>query len=117
MGKPKYTEITKTELGRSVHDKWCQMRKKFPCSPTFQNFINFYEWAIATGYTGEELLFRKDKTLPYSEDNCYWNIPTKTNKGGNAYYKGQAESWNRTVNAIRKAYGMPPLETKEESEE
>lgn len=42
------------------------------CDEWLHDFYEFYDWAMATGYTDELFLFRKDKTKDYSPDNCYW---------------------------------------------
>ncbi len=44
--------------------------------PEWDNFLNFYEWAMANGYDDSLTIERKDVDKGYEPDNCCW-IPMK----------------------------------------
>jgi hypothetical protein len=94
-----------TQFGKHLYGRWIKYRDK-PHSPEFDDFPRFYEWAIKAGYRDVgETLRRKDETLPYSPDNCYWV------KANTICPDEWIEKWNETVNRIRRHYGMPPIGT------
>ena len=78
------------------------------CDEWLHDFYEFYEWAMATGYTDELLLFRKDKTKDYSPDNCYWTTPKEKAERRDATtiitYNGKTQSiikWAEEYNITR----------------
>lgn len=101
-----YGNLTKSRTGQALYARWCKIRKD--SSPEFQAFEDFAAWAHATA--GDELknsvrLHRIDATKPYSPENCCWGDTEKALDP--SYKQEQIRKWNRTVNRIRKYYGMP----------
>lgn len=91
--------LRKTDHGSKLYWLWMKVRPNTDCEE-FKSFNSFYDWAMNSGYESGDRLLLIDKNLPYSPDNCDWKIlPGKL-----------ADDWNKTVNRIRKHYGMPPLE-------
>ena len=103
-GEPYDPALRKTEHGALLYQMWRRVIK----SDHFEDwtyFPTFYEWAMQDGYVSGEWLRRYDKTKPFSPDNCYWYSTKKD------YISPEwRANWNKTVNRIRKHYGMPPLE-------
>lgn len=92
-----------TEEGSPLYQRWIRIKKSV--SPEFSEFPSFYEWAMKSGYSPSSYLIRKDSNLPYSPDNCFWR---KKDKDKLDYkYQKSATEWNRFVNRVRRAYGLP----------
>lgn len=64
-----------TDIGDHLYELWRSMRKRKYNSPEFDDYANFYEWAIASGYSLGCWLIRNDKSKPYSPYNCFFRIP------------------------------------------
>ena len=107
MNKQTYDPaLRKTEHGKNLYNTWQRIRrsphcKEWDCYPTF------YEWAIQSGYTTGAWLRLVDRNGTYKPDNCWWYIPGDQEE---EIPPELADRWNKTVNRIRKYYGMPPLE-------
>lgn len=98
-GEPYDPALRKTEVGSKLYTMWKKVRKNPHCKE-FENFPNFYAWAVCNGYTVGDRLILIDESMPYCPDNCDWAI-----KPGEWTHE-----WNRAVNRIRKHYGMESLE-------
>jgi hypothetical protein len=61
---------------------------------------------VQSGYNVGDWLRLIDGSLGYTPDNCVWHTPA----GGARESKEWADAWNKSVNRIRKHYGMQPLE-------
>ncbi|WP_406044073.1 hypothetical protein [Succinimonas sp.] len=70
----------------------------------FELFPDFYNWAMQSGYELGMWLLRINGEKPFSPDNCEWYTP------GERDNSEWINNWNKSVNRIRKYYGMPPLE-------
>ena len=105
-GKPYDPALRKTEHGALLYQIWKRVTK---CDhiKDWGYFPTFYEWAMSDGYDAGEWLRRFDKNEPFSPDNCFW-YSVKEEKDHIPPELGA--KWNKTVNRIRKYYGMPPLE-------
>lgn len=107
MGLPIYDpEIKGSEVGMNLYNRWLRIRK-IGCSPEFFDFMYFYNWAMDSGFSIDSAIVRKDKNLPYSPDNCIFRVCD--NMVLTKKHLASIARWNRTVNSIRKAYGMKPL--------
>jgi hypothetical protein len=62
---------------------------------------------MENGYTTGAWLHVIDKEKPYDEQNCGWCTEYKLYRAGDETW---IDDWNRSVNRIRKRFGMPPLE-------
>lgn len=79
------------QSGTRLHRIWSNMRQRCenPKSDSYylygakgitvcdewHSFKQFYEWAMATGYSDSLSIDRKDSTKGYSPDNCRWATP------------------------------------------
>ena len=123
MGAHRYDPaIMKTQVGETLYIKWLRLHVK-ECCPEFEDFMNFYNWAMESGYTYGDSLYRIDTKAPFTPDNCAWKKEPDTIKGCISKAKRyndqkRIDSWNNLVNSIRKAQGMEPLQaTKKENED
>ena len=98
-GEPYDPALRKTEHGGKLYWFWKKVRLNTD-SKEFESFGSFYEWAMDAGYESGDKFILIDKRKPYSPDNCDWELSPGE----------RLDSWNRTVNQIRKHYGMTPLE-------
>jgi hypothetical protein len=85
---------------------WRKVRK-YPHCREWGYFPTFYKWAMQNDYTLGAWIRLIDENKPYEPDNCIWHIPGLDEKN---VLVSWADDWNKTVNRIRKHYGMPPLE-------
>ena len=107
-------EMIHSEHGRRLYAKWKRLRED-EHSPEFEQYHDFYNWAMANGYTVGAKLFREYESEPYSPENCYW-VPheawaftTKEMRRDPEWEK----SWDATVNRIRLYCGMEPIHSSE----
>ena len=100
--------LRETEHGSRLYQTWKKIRKRPHCEE-WEYFPNFYFWAMNNGYTLSAWLRLKDVSGQYCPENCIWYFP-KEDRQKQAGENSLIENWNRTVNRIRKHYGMPPLE-------
>ena len=111
---PKITydpEIRKSESGSRIYGAWKRLRKH-PYNPIFEEFQNFYKWAISEGYVIGDKLMRRDESLPYAPGNCYWKSPKDEDipeEISAAWALEWCEKWDETVSKLRKHFGLPPL--------
>lgn len=105
-GEPYDPALRKTDHGSRLYAAWKSMRKHPHCEE-WDYFPTFYDWAMQSGYEAGTWLRRIDKDMPYTTDNCIWYSPNEEKE----YIPPEwADEWNKTVNRIRKYYGIPPLE-------
>lgn len=96
------------EYGDILYGKWVDMRKKACVTPEFLNFRYFYDWCMQSGYSYGSWLLRRDSTLPFSPQNCYWKETGKNRTLANAdLERAYVLKWNKTVNRFRRHYGLP----------
>jgi hypothetical protein len=112
MGRQAYgrsydPQIRKTEHGSRLYAVWKKMRQAPHCDE-WDDFIGFYTWAMQSDYILGAWLRRHDDTLMYCPENVFWHTPGTEDEDATSYEEFIYE-WNRTVNRIRKHYGMPPL--------
>jgi hypothetical protein len=96
--------LRETEHGKRLYQLWRRV-KKSKHSADFDKFPDFYDWAMDAGYSVADRLVLIDNEKPFSPENCCFVMPY-------AEEKEWIEKWNRTVNHLRKQWGLPPLEEK-----
>lgn len=101
-------KLKETPEWQFLYNKWQWLRKQ-PHSEDFDNFPTFYEWSKVYGYATGMKLVRKDPSKPYSIKNCLWAHPETKQQELTKEDKAWIKLWNKTVNRIRKHYGMEPL--------
>ena len=106
IGEPYDPKLRKTELGSKLYQIWKRIRKSPHCEE-WDNFQVFYEWAMKSGFEDGVWLRKRYTDKPFTPDNCEWYT---VNVEKEHIPPEWADSWNKTVNRIRKYYGMPPLE-------
>lgn len=106
VGKPYDPALRKTEHGACLYAAWKTVRKK-PHYEEWDDFTTFYEWAMQNGFEPGAWLKREDKNRQFDPQNCFWYLPRENN---DRIPQEDLDKWNKTVNRIRKYYGMPPLE-------
>ena len=100
--------LRKTEHGSKLYEAWKKLRRSPHCEE-WNYYPAFYNWAIQNGYTLGVWLVLIDKSGEYCPENCKWHIP-KRMQDDPPPPPTWADEWNKTVNRIRKYYGMQPLE-------
>lgn len=109
MGKQYDPALRKSEHGSRLYETWKRVRRHPHCEE-WDNFPTFYTWAIRSGYTVGAWLRLADKSDTYSPDGCEWYIPHEDDEHEDVPDPlAWEDEWNRTVNRIRKYYGMRPL--------
>ena len=106
IGEPYDPALRESEHGSRLYQTWRKVRQSPHCQE-WEYYPTFYEWAMQSDYTLGAWLRLIDEEKPYEPDNCMWHIPGLDEKNIPASWP---DEWNRTVNRIRKHYGMPPLE-------
>lgn len=106
-GEPYDPEMRESEHGSRLYQAWRRLRKH-PYVEEWGCYPPFYNWAIRSGYTLGARLVRNDEHVPYGPDNCFWYTKELADDGGPPP-PSWADSWNKTVNRIRKHYGWPPI--------
>ena len=106
-GEPYDREMRESEHGARLYQTWKRLRRH-PYVEEWGYFPTFYIWAIENDYAIGALLVLKDESAPYGPDNCFWHIKD-TELDDEPVPVRWPDEWNKTVNRIRKHYGMPPL--------
>ena len=106
FGKQYGSELRSTEHGASLYHTWRTVRRHDHCEE-WDYFPTFYDWAMNNGFELGAKMFVLDANKPYSADNCIWFA---CHKDETLFDHQRIRKWNKTVNRIRKHYGMPPLE-------
>jgi len=76
------------------------------CDEWYDNFVNFYEWAINNGYKDDLTIDRKDNDGNYEPSNCRWvnNYIQANNKRNNIWYPYRGEL--KTLGQICRTEGI-----------
>lgn len=101
-------DVKETPEWKALYSKWRQI-KKCSHSKEFSRCQDFYDWAMANGFEIVAKLELLDDSKPYSPDNCRWKPPEAKKTFYTEEEKRWIAKWNKTVNAIRRHYGMKPL--------
>ena len=106
-GEPYDPEIRNTEHGSKLYSAWRHLRRHPHCEE-WESFLHFYTWAMQSDYSLGARLRLLDENKPYCPENCTWYVH-QYEEDDPLPPAEWAEIWNKTVNRIRKHYGMPPL--------
>lgn len=114
--------IRQTPAGTRLYPYWKKVRT-LNHDEQFENYADFYGWAINNGYTIGSKLCRIDDTKPYGPDNCMWKTKEVRREESEAERKkrtgdnARIRAWNKTVNKLRVACGKPPFPVDEDLED
>ena len=100
------SSLRESEHGRSIYNMWRKVRRGTHCDE-WEDFPTFYTWAMQSGFEIGMWLRKIDKNAPYNPSNC---VLYTVGECEARVHPAWANEWNKTVNRIRKYYGMPPLE-------
>lgn len=100
-------EMRESEHGARLYQTWKRLRKH-PYVDEWGCYPAFYCWAIESGYVIGARLVLKSESAPYGPDNCLWHIK-EFEDDFEPIPQSWPDEWNKTVNRIRKHYGMPPI--------
>jgi hypothetical protein len=92
-------------MEKILKKKWSDMLRS-PHVPEWDSWETFLAWSRSTGYTPGDMLQRKSYDHPYGPDNCRWIDGRSSSKWVQELMEA-ARGWNKTVNKIRRAYGLP----------
>ena len=107
-GEPYDREMRESDHGARLYNMWKRLRRSPHCAE-WDYYPAFYNWAMEKGFIIGTWLKRIDDSKPYEPNNCDWRLP-KSMQDDPPPPTTWADEWNKTVNRIRKYYGMPPLE-------
>lgn len=108
MGERQNPSILNMGHGEPIYRKWLRMRKTACVSPEFMEFRGFYDWCMESGYSYGATLQRRNKKFPFSPQNCYLVFSANKRVHANSDLElAWASGWNKTVNRIRRYYGLP----------
>lgn len=96
--------LRESEHGKRLYYYWKEAHKKLHIAE-WDDFPNFYEWAMSNGFELDSKLCLIDSEQPYSPNNCTWESSEKE-----TISKARAAEWDAVVNRIRKHFGLEPLE-------
>ena len=112
-------DFIRSPEGDALYAKWIRI-KNISCRPWADDFMEFANWALDSGYELHATIRRKNKKEQYSPKNCCWVVNgnvkrEQTKKYDYKIYKDSTfrVEWNRAVNRIRKHYGLEPFEIDE----
>ena len=98
-------EFLKSPDGKSLYSRWRNIRRN-RCEE-WNDFDKFAEWALENGFSKDLQLKRFDDSEEFKPGNCYFH------KGKDRGYFMDSEEfckrWDKTVNRIRKHYGLEPI--------
>lgn len=106
-GEPYDPELRTSEHGSKLYSAWRNLRRHPHCEE-WESFLPFYTWAMQSDFSLRARLRLLDERKPYCPENCIW-YTAQSDDDDSLPPAEWAESWNKTVNRIRKHYGMPPL--------
>lgn len=97
-----------SRASQSLYGLWEKIKKSGE-PVLWTDFGRFYDWAEAVGYEPGQYLTRMDASLPWGPTNCLFrNAPPLSPE-----IQKRIREWNRVVNVIRAAYGLPLFEVEE----
>lgn len=98
--KPRYFNSLEEE---ELYDHWERL-SDVPRVPEWDDFSTFRDWALKTGYKSGFYICRRYGDQPLGP----LNYRIVTHNGGYTFAEQEAiDRWNKTVNRIRAAYGLP----------
>lgn len=86
------------------YERWGK-REITVCDEWKDDFLAFYHWAIANGYSDDLTIDRIDNDLGYSPNNCKWSTISEQNRNKRNVkfieYKGQSKLLSEWANEYK----------------
>lgn len=101
-------EMRETPEGQYLYGLWNRMRHGGR-DKHFEQYSQFYNWAIANGYTYGASFRRIDEKKPWGRKNCVLSMAVETPQRYSEEDKKIISQWNRTVNRFRVCCGLKPF--------
>ena len=108
--------MTVTDEGKSLYGIWRRVRNNTDKYCGFTEYPKFFNWAMDNYYELGARLRRYDESQPFTPNNCTFIPADPHGKEMTLENRRKANNWNRTVNVIRKAYGMELFEVVDEED-
>lgn len=97
------------QCGTKIYRIWSGLKNRKTAingiCPEWNDFVNFYEWSIETGYTDGQHLLQIDPTLGFNPDNCIWGTKKEAMQNASSKYYNVYGQY-KNIEQISKEYNI-----------